>query len=411
MRFNKNKTFGMDLSTPQEILEQLGTQLNLGQSVACEALLESGELLRGRLQHLPASQRLEYGEELKKLRIKLLTEYPLETDTAPMLTFVSAIPLTLDTVNWAAQYQLNGQNPAYSVALAEALAHNLIVNKTLQREADIALSGVNRLPGEATWQPTDFELDFECAVANLLEDQPKKEFSMSLIEHVFSISVECPFVNLQGEMLEAMFALGYTRLRGEAEGWSTVKNWLELNQQRVCDAILSQGWSRKFKANDLVKKAEILGFQRIANAILLRSCRQYSDSFLALRQNYGIDPDQKTYTLLLQDAAGRPVQPDGTSLTALFAHALAYGRIIDVDWMAPKNHSSSPARLLESACREVRRYGLSVDPAALKALFEQCMRNTPDGGTLDWLQKSEFSPLLKGSLAYQAARFSNDLGL
>lgn len=411
MRISKNKTFGVDLESPQEILEQVGTQLDFGQAVACEAILEAGELLRRRFQHLSTSQCLEYGEDLKKLRIKLLNAYPLESDTTPMLTFVSAIPLNLDTVNWAAQYQLNGQNPAYSVALAEALAYNLIVNKTLQREAKIALSGENRLPGEATWQPTNFELDFECAVANLLEDQPKQEFSMSLIEHVFSISVECPFVNLQGEMLEAMFALGYSRLRGEAESWPAVKEWLELNQQRVCDAILSQGWSRKFKATDLVKKAEILGFQPIANAILLRSCRHYADSFLALRQNYGIDPDQKTYTLLLQDSAGKPVQPDGTSLTALFAHALAYGRVIEVDWMSPKAHSSSPARLLESACREVRRYGLSVDPITLKELFEQCMRNTPDGGTLDWLQKSEFSPLLKGSLAYQAARFSNDLGL
>jgi len=407
MKISMNKTFGRDVVSPHEILSQVAYQLDFGQDVACEALLEAGELLRGKLQHLSDSQRLEYGEELRNLRIKLLNTYHLDVDTTPMLTFVSAIPLNLDTVNWATQSQLNGQNPAYSLALSEALANNLIVNKTLQQEAKIELSDQTRLPGDGSWKLTDFELDFECAVANLLEDQ-LKECSITLIEHVFSISVECSFVNLQAELLEAMFGLGYSRSRGEAESWPTIKNWLELNQQRVCDAILAQGWSRKFKASEMVKKAEILGFQPIANAILLRSCRHYADSFLALRQNYGIDPDQKTYTLLLHDSAGKPVQPEATSLVALLAHSLAYARPIEVDWIAPKD---SPARLLESACKEVKRYGLTIDQPTLKNLFEQCMRNTLDGSKLDWLQKSEFLPLLKGSLAYQALRFSNDLGL
>lgn len=388
---------------------------SMGREAMCDEIVEVGKALETAYPSYGSLTKVTLRQEVLRLRLELLDAFPLQQDPAPYLSLVSALPLDVHTAHQLT-YDLGtltndlSQGPVL-FELTRALVDNLKRNKTLEKEAEFfKASHPPRTAGDFAWKVADFESHFQCLALNLMENQASNEnCCLDLIEHVFSFSINCHYANLQASLLESMLAMGINRGRdGPADGWLAVKDWLDNNEERVCTSLLAQSWSRELKP-ELAKKAQTLGYEKLANTILLRSCRHEEDTFLLLKRDFNIDPDQKCYDAILKDHNGLACAAESKSLTALLAHALVYDHQLPDDWMVDRN--DSPARLLDKAYREALKNGFLPSEDKLKDVFEQSIRKLRNDRDLKWLESSYFSGFLKDSLAYQAERFGQDLGL
>jgi hypothetical protein len=386
---------------------------SMGRQAMCDAIVEVGKALEAALPAYGRMTLISLSQQVQRLRTELLEAFPLVEDPAPYLALLSALPLDMNAANQLTyDFGKLGDDPSHGPVLFEltrALVDNLKRNKTLEREAEFFKnSHTPRAAGDVVWTNTDFERDFDDFAYNLLDSQAQDPHCcLDLIEHVFSFSINCHDLNLQGVLLKAMLALN-TTFNHESACWPAVKQWLTTHEDRVCDSILNQGWSRQFKP-DLAQKALALGYPKLHNAIVLRSCRHNESNFLGLKQFYGIDPDQTCYDIILRNHRGEITGADSKSLTALLAHALVYDHQLPEGWMVKA--SDSPLKLLDSAYHEVVKSGFAPSSDKLHDLFEQSLRKLRNDRDLTWLDSSIFSPFLRQSLAYQAERFGQDLGL
>ncbi|WP_338923651.1 hypothetical protein V0M98_36115 (plasmid) [Pseudomonas silesiensis] len=388
---------------------------SMGREAMCDEIIEVGQALE---QGLPSYGRLtlnSLSQQIRRLRTELVDAFPVKADPAPFLALVSALPLDVKNAH-RLTYEFNDLNQDESQGpvlfqITSSIVANLKRNRTFEREAEFFKAAhPPRTAGQGAWNLSEFETDFISMAFNLMESQGQGEHCcLDLIEHVFSFSINCHYANLKAPLLEAMLAMGINRGRdGQAAGWPAVKQWLDANEDLVCTGLLNESWSAELKP-ELVKKANNLGYQKLANTILLRSCRHEEDTFLLLKRDFNIDPDQKCYDAILKDHNGLACAAESKSLTALLAHALVYDHQLPDDWMVDRN--ASPARLLDKAYREALKNGFLPSEDKLKDMFEQSIRKLRNDRDLKWLESSYFSGFLKDSLAYQAERFGQDLGL
>jgi hypothetical protein len=386
---------------------------SMGRQAMCDAIVEVGKALEIALPAYGRMTLISLSQQILQLRTELLEAFPLMEDPAPYLALISALPLDMKAAHQLTyDFGKLGDDPGHGPVLFEltrALVDNLKRNNTLEREAEFFKhSHTPRAAGDIVWTTTDFERVFDDFAYLLLDSQAKDPHCcLDLVEHVFSFSINCRDLNLQGGLLTAMLALN-TTFNHESACWPAVKQWLKTHEDRVCASLLSQGWSRQFKP-ELAQKALALGYPKLHNAIVLRSCRHNESNFLALKRFYGIDPDQTCYDIILKNHRDEACGADSTSLTALLAHALVYDHQLPEDWMIKA--SDSPLKLLDSAYQEVKKSGLLPSNDKLHDLFEESLRKLRNDRDLSWLESSIFAPFLRQSLAYQAERFGQDLGL
>lgn len=388
---------------------------SMGREAMCNEIVEVGKALETALPSFGRMTLMTLRQDVLSLRTKLLTACPLREDPVPYLTFVSTLPLDVHvahqiTYDLCSLSNYQSHEPVL-FQLSRALVDNLKRNQTLERESEFfKKSEPPRTAGEGGWKISEFETDIGSLAHNLLDCQPTDQHCcLDLVEHVFSFSINCQYLNLQAPVLAALLATGTTRVQNDpAEGWPAMNQWLDANETRVCASLLEQGWNREFKPA-LAKRAQTLGYTKLATAIVLRSCRHEEGAFLALKRDFNIDPDQQCYDLILKNHLGEFCGAESKSLTALLAHALVFDHQMPSDWLVMS--SDSPLKLLNSAYLEALKNGLMPSKDKLHDLFEKSLRKLRNDRDLSWLETSVFAPFLRNSLAYQAERFGQDLGL
>lgn len=388
---------------------------SMGREAMCNEIVEVGKGLEAAQPSFGRMTLMTLRQDILSLRTTLLEAFPLREDPVPYLTLVSMLPLDVNAAHQLTYDLSNLSNypnqEQVLFQLSRALVDNIKRNHTLERESEFfKKTEPPRTAGEGVWAVSDFEKDFESMAYNLLDSQAQDQHCcLDLIEHVFSFSINCQYLNLQAPLLKAMLAMGINRVLDEpAEGWPAMKQWLDVNEDRVCVSLLEQGWNREFKPA-LVKDAQALGYTQLANAIVLRSCRHEKDAFLALKRDFNVDPDQGCYDVILKNHRGEFCGAESNSLTALLAHTLTYDHQMPDDWMVMSE--ASPLKLLDSAYQEVKKNGFMPLEDKLQELFEKSLRKLRNDRDLKWLESSIFAPFLRQSLAYQGERFGQDLGL
>lgn len=345
---------------------------------------------------------------------------------AIMSSFMKEMPITPNLFDKVVQELFSTKFDVLSYegrrAVLQSLANNLTVFNTIENYAVSAASattGTKRTPDLLFFEQSDQERHTHELLHWIAKSDDPLVFEIlgeQVLSYIFSGIRAAPAYDPASIALFICIDQESRRVASNKrnnlnEPRSLMVGWFERNQAAVASIIMRGTWSPKYHPN-LIKKltTDLPQLADIAKAVTLRSFDQKGDFLIEFRQTYGEAPDTECLAIQSGQYNSTPKTPTARGLEALMAYSLAYGNVLEEDWVAPNEWS--PSDLLIDALAIVREHGEVVDQVCLRKLAMRSIDALQRDANLDAILRHEdLLPYIKGNKRFQGMRLEQDLGM